>query len=42
MIDSNTMSLVTPENAADYAAAINAADLPALVEQLASAEDKIR
>ena len=42
MIDSNTMSLVTPENAADYAAALNAADVPALVEQLASAEDKIR
>ena len=42
MIDSNTMSLVTPENAADYAAALSAADIPALVEQLASAEDKIR
>ena len=42
MIDSNKMSLVTPENAADYAAALNAADVPALVEQLASAEDKIR
>jgi len=42
MIDSNKMSLVTPENAADYAAALSAADIPALVEQLASAEDKIR
>ena len=42
MIDSNKMSLVTPENAADYAAALNAADVPALVEQLTSAEDKIR
>ena len=42
MIDSNTMSLVTPENAADYAAALNAEDVSALVEQLASAEDKIR
>lgn len=42
MIDSNTMSLVTPENAADYAAALNAEDIPALVEQLASAEDNIR
>ena len=42
MIDSNTMSLVTPENAADYAAALSAEDVPALVEQLASAEDKIR
>ena len=42
MIDSNTMSLVTPENSADYAAALSAADIPALVEQLASAEDKIR
>ena len=42
MIDSNTMSLVTPENATDYAAVLNAEDIPALVEQLASAEDKIR
>ena len=42
MIDSNTMSLVTPENAVDYAAALNAEDVSALVEQLASAEDKIR
>ena len=42
MIDSNMMSLVTPENAADYAAMLNAADIPALVDQLASAEDKIR
>ena len=42
MIDSNTMSLFTPENAADYAAVLNAADIPVLVEQLASAEDKIR
>ena len=42
MIDSNTMSLVTPENAADHAAVLSDADIPALVEQLASAEDKIR
>lgn len=42
MIDSNTMSLVTPENAAIYAAALDAADIPALVDQLASTEDKIR
>ena len=42
MIDSNTMSLVTPENAASYATMLSAADVSALVEQLASAEDKIR
>ena len=42
MIDSNTMSLVTPENAADYAAVLSAVEIPALVEQLPSAEDKIR
>ena len=42
MVDSNTMSLVTPENAAAYATTLDATDIPALVEQLASAEDKIR
>lgn len=42
MIDSNTMSLVTSENAADYATALSAEDVPALVEQLASAEVNIR
>lgn len=42
MVDSNMMSLVTPENAVDYAEALDAADIPALVEQLASTEDKIR
>ena len=42
MIDSNTMSLITPENAADYAAALSAEDIPSLVDALASAEDKIR
>ena len=42
MIDSNTMSLVTPENAADYASALSTEDVPALVGALASAEDKIR
>ena len=42
MVDSNTMSLVTPENAAIYAAAFDAENFPALVEQLASTEDKIR
>lgn len=42
MIDSNMMSLVTPENAVSYAAMLDANDVSALVEQLASAEDKIR
>ena len=42
MVDSNTMSLVTPENAAIYAAAFDAENFPALVEQLSSTEDKIR
>lgn len=42
MVDSNTMSLVTPENAAAYATTLDATDIPALVEQLVSAEDKIR
>ena len=42
MIDSAIFSLVTPETAATYAATLEQADIPALVERLASAEDKIR
>lgn len=42
MIDSAVLSLVTPETAASYAATLEQADIPALVERLASAEDKIR
>ena len=42
MIDSAILSLVTPETAASYAATLEQADIPALVERLASAEDKIR
>ena len=41
-MDSMTQSLITPENAAAYAAALSQEDIPALVECLASAEDKIR
>ena len=42
MIDAAILSLVTPETAATYAATLEQADIPALVERLASAEDKIR
>ena len=42
MIDSAIFSLITPETAASYAATLDQADIPALVERLASAEDKIR
>lgn len=42
MIDSAIFSLVTPETAASYAATLDQADIPALIERLASAEDKIR
>ena len=42
MIDSAVLSLVTPETAASYAATLEQADIPALIERLASAEDKIR
>ena len=42
MIDAAVLSLVTPENAANHAAALAQEDIPALVERLKSAEDKIR
>ena len=42
MIDAAILSLVTPETAASYAATLEQADIPALIERLASAEDKIR
>jgi len=42
MIDAAILSLVTPETAASYAATLDQADIPALIERLASAEDKIR
>lgn len=42
MIDSAIFSLITPETAASYAATLDQADIPALIERLASAEDKIR
>lgn len=42
MIDTAVLSLVTPETAASYAATLDQADIPALIERLASAEDKIR
>ena len=42
MIDAAILSLVTPETAASYAATLDQADIPPLVERLASAEDKIR
>ncbi|MEA4912940.1 MAG: hypothetical protein VB061_00005 [Christensenella sp.] len=42
MIDSAVLSLVTPETAATYAATLEQSDIPALIERLASAEDKIR
>ncbi|MEN6635288.1 MAG: hypothetical protein ABFC56_05530 [Clostridiaceae bacterium] len=41
-MDSTTLSLITPENAASYAYALSQEDIPALVERLTSAEDKIR
>lgn len=41
-MDSTTLSLITPENAASYAAALSREDIPTLVECLASAEDMIR
>lgn len=42
MIDAAILSLITPETAATYAATLDQADIPALIERLASAEDKIR
>jgi len=42
MIDETALSLITPENAADYAQALSADDIPMLVARLDSAEDKIR
>jgi len=42
MIDEAALSLITPENAADYAQAVSADDIPVLVARLDSAEDKIR
>lgn len=42
MIDETTISFVNTENAAFYAALLSSADIPPLVERLASAEDKIR
>jgi len=42
MINEATLSLITPENAADYAQALSADDIPMLVARLDSAEDKIR
>lgn len=42
MIDEAALSLITPENAADYATALSADDVSMLVPRLDSAEDKIR
>lgn len=42
MINQAELSLITPENAADYAGALSAEDIPALIDRLDSAEDKIR
>lgn len=42
MISESELSLVTPENAANYASALCAEDIPYLVARLDSAEDKIR
>ncbi|HWQ96965.1 MAG TPA: hypothetical protein VN538_02550 [Clostridia bacterium] len=42
MIDDATLSLITPDNAAQIAMTLCADDVPLLVERLNSAEDKIR
>jgi len=42
MIDEATLSLVSVENAAQYAATLSGADIPPLVARLDSSEDKIR
>ena len=42
MIDEATLSLVTPDNAAQYAQALESGDIPWLIPRLDSAEDKIR
>ncbi|HWQ05812.1 MAG TPA: hypothetical protein VN453_01265 [Feifaniaceae bacterium] len=42
MIDDATLSLITPDNAAQIAMTLCADDMPALIERLNSAEDKIR
>ena len=42
MIDEISISLVTPENAAQFAATLSGADIPPLVARLDSTEDKIR
>ena len=42
MISEAELSLITPENAADYASTLCAEDIPVLVTRLDSAEDKIR
>jgi len=42
VIDESSLSLVRPETAAAYAAALSPEDIAPLVERLASAEDRIR
>ena len=42
MIDEAILSLITPDNAMEYAKTLSADDMPMLVARLDSAEDKIR
>lgn len=42
MIDEATLSILTPENAATYAAMLVSEDTPVLIDRLSSSEDKIR
>ncbi len=42
MIDEATLSLVNPENAAQFVTALTCEDIPSLVARLDSSEDKIR
>lgn len=42
MIDESILSRITPDNAQGFAGQLSREDIPALVERLASAEDRIR